>query len=65
LIVRGFLPTKRKGVKVPEPWVNFSDTGEEVDHIILLRADRKERLSPGCLDNRVRQRAQCAEFSNL
>jgi hypothetical protein len=65
LIVRRFLPTKRKGVEVPEPWVNFSDMGEEVDHIMLLRADRKVRLSPGCLDNRARQRAQCPEFSNL
>jgi hypothetical protein len=29
---------------VSEPWVNFSDTEEEVDHVILLRPDRKERL---------------------
>ncbi len=29
---------------VAEPCINFSDAREEVDHIILLRDDRKERI---------------------
>lgn len=27
-----------------EPWVNFSDATQEVDRVIFLRADRKERV---------------------
>lgn len=27
-----------------EPWVNFSDADEEIDYVILLRPDRKERV---------------------
>jgi hypothetical protein len=27
-----------------EPRVNFFDTKEDVDHVILLRPDRKERV---------------------
>ena len=27
-----------------EPRVNFSDTKEDVDHVILLRPDRKKRV---------------------
>ncbi len=29
---------------MPEPWVNFSDTRNEIDQVILLRPDQRERI---------------------